>query len=252
MKLLLSYLKKYKKLVCATFGFAIINQCFSLLDPIIFGKLINLAVDFPKESPKAQFLKAVSVLIIANIGVAMVSRIAKAFQDYTTNLVIQHFGADVYTDGLKHSLQLPYQDFEDKQSGSTLNILQRVRTDSEKFITSFINIFFTGLVGIIFVLIVSIFIYGYMFFIYFIASTILYFVVNFLSKKIKQVQVKIMQETNALAGVTTESLRNVELIKSLGLTNQEVSRLKVATQKILKLELKKVRSLRSISFIQGT
>jgi ATP-binding cassette subfamily B protein len=61
-----------------------------------------------------------------------------------------------------------------------------------------------------------------------------------------------VQETNALAGSTTESLRNIELVKSLGLTNQEIRRLNATTIKILKLELKKVRSIRTISFIQGT
>ncbi|HEY1096545.1 MAG TPA: ABC transporter ATP-binding protein [Alphaproteobacteria bacterium] len=252
MKLLLNYLKKYKLLVLSTFGFAIINQCFSLLDPIIFGKMVNLVVDYPKDGAASVFLRAAGLLILANIGVAMISRIAKAFQDYTTNLVIQRFGADVYTDGLKHSLQIPYQDFEDKQSGSTLNILQRLRTDSEKFITSFINIFFTGIVGIIFIMVVSVQIYGPMFLIYLVSSVLLYAVVNFLSQKIKVVQTTIARETNLLAGSTTESLRNVELIKSLGLTTQEINRLNIATQKILKLELKKVRSLRSISFAQGT
>ena len=252
MKLLLQYLKKYKVLVIASFGLAVINQCFSLLDPVIYGKLINLVIHFDKSSTSEMFLRASGLLILANIGVAMVSRIAKAFQDYTTSLVIQRFGADVYTDGLKHSLQLPYQDFEDKQSGSTLSILQRVRTDSEKFITNFINVFFVGMVGIVFVLIVSVQIYGYMFFIYFGASSLLYLVISYLSKKIKLVQTRITRETNVLAGATTESLRNVELIKSLGLTNQEVKRLNLATRKILKLELEKVRSLRSINFVQGT
>ncbi len=252
MKLLLQYLKKYKVLVLASFGLAIINQCFSLLDPVIYGKLINLVIRFPKSSTSNEFVKAAGLLVLGNISVAMISRIAKAFQDYTTSLVIQRFGADVYTDGLKHSLQLPYQDFEDKQSGSTLSILQRVRTDSEKFITNFINVFFVGMVGIVFVLIVSVQIYGYMFFIYFGASAILYLVISYLSKKIKLVQTRITRETNLLAGATTESLRNVELIKSLGLTNQEVKRLNLATRKILKLELEKVRSLRSINFVQGT
>lgn len=41
-------------------------------------------------------------------------------------------------------------------------------------------------------------------------------------------------------------------MKSLGLTNQEVSRLNTNTYKILGLELKKVKSIRSLSFIQGT
>src|SRR5262249_55726413 len=54
------------------------------------------------------------------------------------------------------------------------------------------------------------------------------------------------------AGATTESLRNIELVKSLGLAQQETRRLNSTTEKILKLELKKVRYLRSLSFIQGT
>lgn len=252
MKLLLQYLSRYKALVIASFGLAIVNQCFSLMDPLIYGKLINLVNEFPADSSAEEFIRAVSLLILASLGVAMVSRIAKAFQDYTTNVVIQRFGADIYTDGLKYSLQLPYQAFEDKQSGSTLNILQRVRTDSEKFITGFINTFFTGIVGIIFVLFVSLRIYGPMFFVYFLACMGLYFVIFILSKKIKEVQYTITKETNILAGATTESLRNIELIKSLGLTSQEIQRLDLVTQKILKLELKKVRSLRSISFVQGT
>ena len=53
-------------------------------------------------------------------------------------------------------------------------------------------------------------------------------------------------------GSTTESLRNIELVKSLGLAHQEVVRLNGITGKILKLELKKVKYLRSLSFIQGT
>ncbi len=61
-----------------------------------------------------------------------------------------------------------------------------------------------------------------------------------------------MQETTALAGSTTESLRNIELVKSLGLAQQEIDRLNATTDKILKLELKKVRYLRSLSFIQGS
>src|SRR6185369_15880662 len=56
----------------------------------------------------------------------------------------------------------------------------------------------------------------------------------------------------SLAGSTTESLRNIELVKSLGLTRQEVERLNKNTYKILGLELTKVKRVRSISFIQGT
>lgn len=73
-----------------------------------------------------------------------------------------------------------------------------------------------------------------------------------LSRKIKKVQRVIVGETASLAGATTESLRNIELIKSLGLSRQEEERLNMTTDKILKLELKKVKFIRSLSFIQGT
>jgi ATP-binding cassette subfamily B protein len=75
---------------------------------------------------------------------------------------------------------------------------------------------------------------------------------SFLGKKIKSISKQILGETTALAGATTESLRNIELVKSLGLIEQEEKRLNTTTQKILGLELKKVRFIRSLSFIQGT
>ena len=77
-------------------------------------------------------------------------------------------------------------------------------------------------------------------------------ITNLLSKKIKIIQKNIVGQTTALAGTTTESLRNIELVKSLGLTTQEVGRLNKNTYKILGLELTKVKRIRSISFIQGT
>jgi ATP-binding cassette subfamily B protein len=61
-----------------------------------------------------------------------------------------------------------------------------------------------------------------------------------------------VSQTTSLAGSTTESLRNIELVKSLGLTQEEVNRLNKNTYKILGLELTKVKRIRSISFVQGT
>src|SRR4029077_6393168 len=56
----------------------------------------------------------------------------------------------------------------------------------------------------------------------------------------------------SLAGSTTESLRNIELIKSLGLAQEEINRLNKNTYKILGLELTKIKRIRSVSFVQGT
>ena len=252
MKILFSYLGRYKSLVFLALVLASINQVFSLLDPFIFGKILDRFATHPKDFTESEFINGVGWLIAAAIGVAMVSRTAKAFQDYSINLIIQKLGADIYTDGLKHTLQIAYNEFEDQRSGETLNILQKVRTDSERFIMSFINILFVSIVGLVFVMVYAFTVQPGLILLYLFSAAGLSFFISFLSKRIKKVQMAIMSETKQLAGSTTESLRNIELIKSLGLTQQETDRLNDRTRKILLLELKKVRQVRSISFIQGT
>jgi len=168
------------------------------------------------------------------------------------NVVIQKSGARIYTDGLQHALRLPYQEFEDQQSGETLAILQKVRIDSEKLISAAVNILFATLVGVVFVMIYAFRIHPVLPLVYFGGILLLGWLTKVLSRKIKSIQKNIVKETTALAGATTESLRNIELVKSLGLTHQEIRRLNSTTVKILGLELKKVRNIRSISFIQGT
>lgn len=271
MKILLHYLKPHKWLVGFTLLMAAINIGFSLIDPILLGKLVNLAGDYKANStsfPENSFFWSyehtlrnnkpylqlgVFYILLFSISVAMVSRIAKAFQDYFLNLIIQKFGAKVFTDGLQQAMKLPYQEFEDQRSGETLSILTKVRTDVEKFMINFINILFGIIIGIVFV-----FVYAALFInwripvAYLIGIGVLTFITNKLSKKIKQIQKHIVSETTALAGSTTESLRNIELVKSLGLTSQEVDRLNKNTYKILGLELTKVKRVRSISFVQGT
>ena len=265
MKILIAHLKPYKLLVALILILAALNIGFSLIDPIIFGKLVNLSNEFIKSIEKGakmdkerffwQFNWAapgVVYLLLCSIGVAMISRIAKNFQDYFLNVVVQKFGAKVFTDGLQHAMKLPYQEFEDQRSGETLSILQKVRTDTEKFINNFVNILFTVLVGIVIVAVFAASISSLLPIVYFGGIAILLIISNLLSKKVKTIQKAIVAQTTSLAGTTTESLRNIELVKSLGLTNQEVERLNKNTYKILGLELTKVKRIRSIGFVQGT
>jgi ATP-binding cassette, subfamily B, bacterial len=252
MKILLHYLSRYRWQVVLAFVLAAINQTFSLLDPYIFGKMIDKYLLHVKDFTQSDFMWGVGLSLLAIIAVAMVSRTAKTLQDYMMSLVIQQFGANVFTDGLKHTLNLPYQQFEDQRSGETLSTLQKVRTDTEKFITIFINVAFVSFVGIIFVTIYAINTNPVLVLVYLIGAVCLAALTRVLSRKIKEIQKTIVKETTQLAGTTTESLRNIELIKSLGLTEQEINRLNLNTYKILQLELKKVRGIRSISFIQGT
>ncbi len=252
MKLLFSYLKRYRKFVFLALGLAAINQTFSLLDPLILRYIIDdYATKFSQYTTQ-QFFKGVGFLLFLGVSAAMVSRIAKNFQDYFINVITQRLGAQIYADGVRHSLELPYSVFEDKRSGETLGILQKVRTDVEKLIASSINILFTSLVGIIFVMVYSFSVHWIIAPVYFLTVPLIGILSSVLSKRIKKIQKTIVSETTALAGTTTESLRNIELVKSLGLAQQEINRLNSTTEKILQLELKKVRYIRSLSFIQGT
>ncbi len=252
MKLLYSYLRHYWKLVALALVLAAINQVFSLIDPLIVRRVIDNYALRPSSYTALEFAKGISLLLLLMIGAAFVSRVAKNFQDYFINLITQQVGARMYSDGLAHSLELPYAVFEDQRSGQTLGVLQKVRSDVEKLIAASINILFTTLVGIIFVTIYAISVHWIIAPIYFATIPIIGWVSSTLGRKVKTVQKTIVAETTALAGATTESLRNIELVKSLGLSQQEIARLNGTTAKILKLELKKVKYIRSLSFIQGT
>jgi ATP-binding cassette subfamily B protein len=252
MTILYSYLRQYRGLVALALILATVNQVFSLLDPLIFRHVIDEYATRFQEYSTGEFFKGVSLLLGAAVGVAFISRVAKNFQDYYINVITQRLGAQLYSDGIRHSLELPYSVFEDQRSGETLGRLQKVRTDVEKLIQTSINVLFTSLVGIVFVMIYAFTVHWIIAPAYFLTVPILGVLSSVLSKRIKQIQKVIVAETTALAGSTTESLRNIELVKSLGLGQQEINRLNATTGKILKLELKKVRYLRSLSFIQGT
>ena len=252
MALLLRYLKSYWSLVALALLLAAINQVFSLLDPLIFRYIIDRYATKFHQYTIGQFVHGVILLLGAAVLVAFISRIAKNFQDYYVNVVTQRTGAQLYADGVERSLSLPYAVFEDQRSGETLGKLQKVRTDVERFIAAFVNVLFTATVGIVFVTVYALRVDWIIAPVFLMTVPVLGIISSVLSRRIKVIQKTIFAETASLAGATTESLRNIELVKTLGLAQQEVERLNNTTEKILKLELKKVRYLRSLSFLQGT
>jgi len=252
MNLLYRYSKQYWTLFIVALLLAATNQIFSLLDPLIFRHVIDNYATKYHDYTQGQFIRGAGLLLLAAMGVAFVSRVAKNFQDYFTNVIVQRLGAKMYSDGIRHSLDLPYQVFEDQRSGETLGKLQKVRSDVERFITAAINVLFISVVGIVFVMVYAFRVHWSIAPAFLVTVPLLGIISSVLSRKIKKIQKTIVAETTALAGSTTESLRNIELVKSLGLAHQEVVRLNGVTEKILKLELKKVKYLRSLSFVQGT
>ncbi|GAB3042177.1 ABC transporter ATP-binding protein [Spirosoma pulveris] len=252
MSILWSYLKPYRWLAVLALALAGIAQILALVDPIIFGKLIDEYATNPGKKTDSEKINGVLWLLAIAVGVAVLSNITKAFQEYFTRLVVQKFGTDIFNDGLKQTLRLSYQEFGDQSSGATLSILQKVRTDTEKFINSFVNVLFSSLVGVGFLVWYAITKHWALVPVFLTGVLLLGGLTGTLSTQIKTTQRSINRETALLSGVITESLRNIELIKSLGLTFPEIRRLKVQTGRIFDLEMFKVKRVRLLSFWQST
>src|SRR4051794_20393898 len=187
MRLLYTYLRRYWTLVVLALVLAAINQIFSLLDPLIFRHVIDRYATRYQEYTTGEFFRGVSLLLSAAVGVAFVSRVAKNFQDYYINVITQRLGAQLYSDGIRHSLELPYSTFEDQRSGETLGRLQKVRTDVEKLIATSINVLFTSLVGIVFVMIYAFSVHWIIAPAYFLTVPVLGLISSVLSRRIKQI-----------------------------------------------------------------
>lgn len=252
MKILLSYLKKHKYTVLLALLMTAINQSFSLVEPLITGKIVDNYIVKRDLFSRHEYFTGVLTLVGLSIGAALLSRIANNFQDYYTITVAQKTGAEMYADGMKHSLAMPFYEFEEQRSGEKIGILQRVRSDSENFIKSSINVTFMALFGIIFVCAYSFLISYKVTIVFLFAVPIITYLSWVLSKKVKVIHRAIIIKTSVLGGRTSESLRNIELVKSHGLGDQEIERLNQATYKILNLEIIKTKILRMLSFIQGS
>ncbi|MDB6171061.1 MAG: transporter ATP-binding protein [Chthoniobacteraceae bacterium] len=252
MDILWTYLKPYRWLIFLSLLLAGAAQLLSLVDPIIFGKIIDEYALRQAARSDQELISGVLRLLALAVGVALLSRLAKTMQEYVARLVVQKFGMQIFNDGIRQTLRLSYQEFMNQRSGETLSILQKVRTDTERFINSFINILFSSLVGIGFLVWYAITKHWALVPVFVIGILVLGGLTGLLSSKIKTLQRSINRQTNKMSGVITESLRNIELVKSLGLTFQEIRRLREHTEEIFSLEMVKVRQVRMLSFMQGS
>lgn len=250
MKILWTYLKPFKKWLFLSMSLAAVAQVLDLIDPIIFGKIIdNFAVN-PDGRSQDELVKGVLGLLALAIGIALAARLTHAFTDYFTRMVVQKFGLSIFNEGLKHTLRLPFSEFEDSSSGHLLSLLQKVRNDNERFINAFITSLFSAVVGIAFLIWYSVTKHWALIPVFFIGVVWLGGLTGMLSRKIKTIQRSVIQETNKMSGTITESLRNIEFVKSMGLTWPEIRRLRVFTGNIYDLEMNKVKKIRTLTFYQ--
>jgi len=250
MHILWTYLKPHWRLGLLALLLAGISQVLALVDPIIFGKIIDGVTH--RQPGDAALVSRVLRLLGLAVLVAVLSRLAKALQEYVTRLVVQKLGVAIFNDGLRHLLRLKFQEFEDLRSGEMLALLQKVRADSERFINTFINTAFAALVGVVFLVWYAVTKHWLLVPVFLVGVLVLGGLTGLLSREIKTQQRSIVRETNRNSGFITESLRNIELIKSLGLTFPEIRRLRSQTDAIFALEMEKVKRVRLLSFLQGS
>jgi ATP-binding cassette subfamily B protein len=251
MNVLWNYLKPHRWLVALSLLLAGASQILTMLDPLIFGKIIDDFTGKTQIHASDKQVKEVLFWLLVATGIALLARLSKAIQEYLMRLVVQRFGMRIFNDGLKRTLRLSFQEFEEQRSGETVAILQKVRTDTERFVNAFINILFSSAVGVIFLIWYAVTKHWALIPVFFIGIVVMGGLTGLLSKKIKTVQRSINKQTLQITGAITESLRNIELVKSLGLTFPEIRRMKEYTQRIYDLEMKKSKHVRTLSFLQG-
>ena len=252
MKVIWKYLQPQKWLIFVALILAAISQLLNLIDPLIFGKIIDEYALNPVHLPENQLVSGVIFWLCVAIAIALLSRLARAFQDYFARLAVQRFGMQVFNEGLKQTLRLSFNEFEDQRSGETLSILQKVRMDTQMFMQTAINVLFSSVIGMGFLLVYSVTKNWMLIPVFLVGIVVLGSLTGLLRNRIKTTQRAINRETNRMSGVITESLRNIELVKSLGLTYPEIRRLREHNLKIFNLEMSKVKKVRTLTFLQGT
>ena len=251
MKILWTYFKPYRKWIIISLVLAGVGQVLALYDPVIFGRIIDDYTLNPGDKTENELINGVMYWLGIAIGIALAARLVMAFKDYVLRMIVQKFGMQIFNDGLRQTLRLPFHEFEDQSSGEILSILQKVRNDTERFITNFINILFSSIVGIGFLIWYAFTKHWALIPVFLVGVVLLGGLTSILSRSIKSLQRSLIRQNRQMSGTITESLRNIELVKSLGLTYPEIRRLRQHTQEIYNLEMEKVKKLRTLTFFQG-
>ena len=188
MSFLFSYVRPYWKLLLLILLLASINQVFSLLDPQVMRWLMDNYLTQPDSRTPTEFFHGIFLWASGFVLTAMISRLAKNFQDYFINVMTQKIWTSIYQNTISHTFSLPYAAFEDQQSWQLLQKLIKAKESIQTYIANLISIVFFSLVGIVFVLIYSFSVDRRVGLAYLLLMPIVWFTTMSLSKKIKSAQ----------------------------------------------------------------
>jgi ATP-binding cassette subfamily B protein len=251
MDLLLRYLREHWRLAAAALAFAAVNEVFGMADPFIFRRLIDGYVIPSARHTQNDFFRGAAIWLGALVGATTIAWAAKTLQLSRTGELSQKVSAAMFGDGVRHALEMPYAEFESAPSGETLDRLQKLRWKVDQFIGGTINALFVSLVGVAFVLTYAATVHWAIALYLAVVAVAMTALSVKLSRNLTQVQADVFREGNALAGAATETLRNIELVKSMGLANRQISRLHESSGRMLAFELEGIRRIRRFSFIHG-
>ncbi len=252
MKILWRYLRPHRGLIALILMLAGLAQVLALVDPLIFGRILDDYVLNPGGRSEAELVRGALGWLALAVAIALTARAATAVQEYLLRLVVGKSGTEMFNDGLKQTLRLSFVELEARSSGETMGLLQKVRTDTERFLDAAVTILYSSAVGIGFIVWYGVTKNWLLIPVFGIGVALMAGFTGLLSHKIRTVQRAIVRESVRQSGQITESLRNIELVKSLGLTWPEIRRLQVHTRQIFDLEMEKVRKIRGLAFLQGT
>ena len=250
MRLLLRHSLRHWRAFAGAFALGTVQQLLFLVDPHLLRLIVDRYVMRIDQLPRETFIRGVLWLVGASVAITLIARLARTLQEYRINLIARRVGAQLYASSVAHSLLLPFRIFEDRRSGELLHTMQRARLDAEQSITSAVRLYLGGLAMTA--------IAAYAFYVHPLLGIVQIAVIaglaTFLllvSRPIHRHQQRIAAQLVSEAGTTTETMRNVELVKSFGIEGQEIERLARLNDQILQLEEQKLRLVRIFTFIAG-
>jgi ATP-binding cassette subfamily B protein len=251
MDLLFRYVREHWRLAAAALAFAAVNEIFGMADPFIFRRLIDGYVIPSRHHTQREFFMGAAIWLGVLVAATTIAWAAKTLQLSRAGELSQKVSAAMFADGVRHALEMPYAEFEHAPSGETLDRLQKLRWKVEQFIGSTINALFVSLVGVAFVLAYAASVHWAIALYLTLMAVVMSALSVKLSRNLTEIQADVFREGNALAGAATEALRNIELVKSMGLAQRQISRLHESSGRMLAFELEGIRRVRRFSFFHG-
>lgn len=251
MRVLLAHLKPHRMALAGTLLLATVNQILLLAEPQILRVIVDRYVMRVASLTQQEFFRGVSGLVLAAVLIALVARIVRSFQEFSIHAVAHRVGATLYSDVLSHALLLPYSVLEDQRSGELLERMERARTDSRGAVGQIVQLYL-GLLALFAVTVYAFYVHWGLGTLFLIIVPLLAGITLAITAPIKRHQRVLSAEESALAGAATETMRNIELVKSLGLERQEIARLREVNDRIIGLEKRKLKLVRLFAFGEGT